>query len=202
MRAPASSDQKLPERCPDCGAELQRFTSRLRCPVCDKDVALASNQKLKRYDVGCVNGEPALRERPNSGPWVYYKDAQAESERLQRALTEEQAAHRGTAALLRSAHETTVPRIDFRQSRCMDLCGELRRYFESGTLDTASDLYLLLQEVEAMQPEEPPAQCPFEGYAADGAYRCTLLTGHDFGHSAFGVPLKAVDELYTQEASK
>lgn len=46
------------------------------------------------------------------------------------------------------------------RTRVHDLCTELRRYFDSGTLDTASDLYLLLQEIEGMQPEEPIEQCP------------------------------------------
>lgn len=34
------------ERCPTCGAELQRFTSRLHCPACNKDVTLTSNGNL------------------------------------------------------------------------------------------------------------------------------------------------------------
>jgi len=32
------------KRCPTCGAELQRFTSRLHCPACNKDVTLTSNE--------------------------------------------------------------------------------------------------------------------------------------------------------------
>lgn len=50
--------------------------------------------------------------------------------------------------------ETTAPH----RCRAMDLAGELRRYFDSGTLDEASDLYLLLKEVEAMRPVEPEAR--------------------------------------------
>jgi predicted amidophosphoribosyltransferase len=32
------------KRCPTCGAELQRFTSRLHCPACNKDVTLTSKK--------------------------------------------------------------------------------------------------------------------------------------------------------------
>jgi uncharacterized Zn finger protein (UPF0148 family) len=42
-----TKEQKLPQRCPDCGAELQRFTSRLHCPACNKDIALTSNEHVK-----------------------------------------------------------------------------------------------------------------------------------------------------------
>lgn len=36
-------------------------------------------------------------------------------------------------------------------SHAFDLAGELRRYFDSGTLNEASDLYPLLREIEAMK---------------------------------------------------
>lgn len=51
----------------------------------------------------------------------------------------------GTADLAMKHRDIAEARV----ARCMDLAAELRRYFDSGTLDTAADLYLLLQEVEA-----------------------------------------------------
>lgn len=58
-----------------------------------------------------------------------------------------------TAAIRKAMRqdETSAPH----RCRAMDLAEELRRYFDSGTLDEASDLYLLLKEVEAMRPVEP-----------------------------------------------
>lgn len=47
--------------------------------------------------------------------------------------------------------------VETTPSRVWDLCAELRRYFDSGTLNETSDLYLLLKEIEAMRPEEPTA---------------------------------------------
>lgn len=35
-------------------------------------------------------------------------------------------------------------------SRYKDLATELRRYFDSGSYDTATDLYIILQEVEKL----------------------------------------------------
>jgi len=61
---------------------------------------------------------------------------------------ERETIERYTAYLERHGYTVERAALNLARPRWLDLCAELRRYFDSGTLDKASDLYLLLCEVE------------------------------------------------------
>lgn len=66
------------KRCPACGAELQRFTSRLHCPACNKDVTLTSNERPLRVH---YRADEDLKFERDLNAWQ-----SAEIERMQKAL--------------------------------------------------------------------------------------------------------------------
>jgi uncharacterized Zn finger protein (UPF0148 family) len=76
------------KRCPTCGAELQRFTSRLHCPACNTDVTLAPNQNDElREDItfaASVLAELYAKYSAKIGPFA--SQAQAANGRLRSAL--------------------------------------------------------------------------------------------------------------------
>jgi len=159
------NEQRTEKKCPDCGvyyeAGARHFSG---CKSHPGEVALTSKQLYTaRYPAAFINaiadeGTKAEAVEWLQRTWDELQDLRHDMERAMRNHSADLNADEtsGTAETVPIAIKDGLAPLTPFGERIFDLCAELRRYFDSGLLNEATDLHLLLKEIEAQKPPEDP----------------------------------------------